>query len=206
LIFLSKWIVGLLDNNNPKKRKEKKMKKFALIVVVFGLLGFGSIHAQEFTLKSDDLSGQLTETQVFSGFGCTGKNISPSLKWINAPKDTKSFAFTVYDPDAPTGSGWWHWVIFNISSGINELKADAGNLQKGLAPKGSVQSVTDFGMPGFGGACPPEGDKPHRYIFTVYALKVEKLDLDEKALPALVGFFLNQHTIAKASLMAYYGR
>ena len=182
------------------------MKKIALIVVVFGLLGFGSIHAQEFTLKSDDLSGQLTETQVFSGFGCTGKNISPSLKWINAPKNTKSFAFTVYDPDAPTGSGWWHWVIFNISSGINELKADAGNLQKGLAPKGSVQSVTDFGMPGFGGACPPEGDKPHRYIFTVYALKVEKLDLDEKALPALVGFFLNQHTIAKASLMAYYGR
>ncbi len=120
------------------------MKKFALIVVVFGLLGFGSIHAQEFTLKSDDLSGQLTETHVFSGFGCTGKNISPSLKWINAPKDTKSFAVTVYDPDAPTGSGWWHWVIFNISSDINELKADAGNLQKGLAPKGSVQSVTDF--------------------------------------------------------------
>ena len=182
------------------------MKKFALIVVVFGLLGFGSIHAQEFTLKSDDLSGQLTETQVFSGFGCTGKNISPSLKWINAPKDTKSFALTVYDPDAPTGSGWWHWVIFNISSGINELKTDAGNLQKGLAPKGSVQSVTDFGTPGFGGACPPEGDKPHRYIFTVYALKVEKLDLDEKALPALVGFILNQNTIARASLMAYYGR
>ena len=182
------------------------MKKIALIVVVFGLLGFGSIHAQDFTLKSDDLSGQLTETQVFSGFGCTGKNISPSLKWINAPQDTKSFAFTVYDPDAPTGSGWWHWVIFNISSDVDELKADAGNLQKGLAPKGSVQSVTDFGQPGFGGACPPEGDKPHRYIFTVYALKVEKLDLDEKALPALVGFFLNQHTISKASLMAYYGR
>ena len=182
------------------------MKKFALIVVVFGLLSFGSLHAQEFTLKSDDLSGQLTETQVFSGFGCTGKNISPSLKWINAPKDTKSFAFTVYDPDAPTGSGWWHWLIFNISSDITELKADAGNLQKGLAPKGSVQSVTDFGKPGFGGACPPKGDKPHRYIFTVYALKVEKLDLDEKALPALVGFFLTQQTIAKASLMAYYGR
>lgn len=182
------------------------MKKFALIVVVFGLLSFGSLHAQEFTLKSDDLSGQLTETQVFSGFGCTGKNISPSLKWINAPKDTKSFAFTVYDPDAPTGSGWWHWLIFNISSDITELKADAGNLQKGLAPKGSVQSVTDFGKPGFGGACPPKGDNPHRYIFTVYALKVEKLDLDEKALPALVGFFLTQQTIAKASLMAYYGR
>ena len=112
----------------------------------------------------------------------------------------------MYDPDAPAGSGWWHWVIFNISSNVNELKSDAGNLQKGLAPQGSVQSVTDFGKPGFGGACPPEGDKPHRYIFTVYALKVEKLDLDEKALPPLVGFILNQQTIAKASLMAYYGR
>jgi Raf kinase inhibitor-like YbhB/YbcL family protein len=182
------------------------MKKLVIFLIVFGLLGIGGVYAQEFTLKSDDLSGQLTETQVYSGFGCTGKNISPSLKWINAPKGTKSFAFTVYDPDAPTGSGWWHWVIFNISSNVNELKADAGNIQKGLAPEGSVQSVTDFGKPGFGGACPPEGDKPHRYIFTVYALKVEKLDLDEKALPALVGFILNQQTIAKASLMAYYGR
>jgi Raf kinase inhibitor-like YbhB/YbcL family protein len=147
------------------------MKNLVIFVVVLGLLGIGSVYAQEFTLKSDDLSGQLTETQVFSGFGCTGKNISPSLKWINAPKDTKSFAITVYDPDAPTGSGWWHWVIFNISSDVNGLKADAGNLQKGIAPRGSVQSVTDFGKPGFGGACPPEGDKPHRYIFTVYALK-----------------------------------
>ena len=182
------------------------MKKLVLIVVVFGLLGIGSVYAQEFTLKSDDLSGQLTETQVFLGFGCNGKNISPSLKWVDAPKNTKSFAFTVYDPDAPTGSGWWHWVIFNISSDINELKGDAGNLQKSLAPAGSIQSITDFGKPGFGGACPPEGDKPHRYIFTVYALSVAKLDLDEKAPPAMVGFFLNQNAIAKASLIAYYGR
>ncbi len=182
------------------------MKKLALLVVVFALVGIGSVYAQEFTLMSDDLSGQLTESQVFSGFGCSGKNISPSLKWINAPKNTKSFAFTVYDPDAPTGSGWWHWVIFNISSDINELKADAGNPQRGLAPKGSIQSVTDFGKPGFGGACPPEADKPHRYIFTVYALDVAKLDLDEKAPAAMVGFFLNQHVIAKASLIAYYAR
>lgn len=81
------------------------MKNLVIFVVVLGLLGIGSVYAQEFTLKSDDLSGQLTETQVFSGFGCTGKNISPSLKWINAPKDTRSFTLTVYDPDAPTGSG-----------------------------------------------------------------------------------------------------
>ena len=182
------------------------MKKFVLIMAVFGVLFIGSAYAQEFTLKSDDLRGQLTETQVFSGFGCNGKNISPSLKWVNPPQSTKSFAVTVYDPDAPTGSGWWHWIIFNISPDINGLQTDAGNPQRNLAPKGSIQSVTDYGKPGFGGACPPEGDKPHRYIFTVYALNVAKLDLDEKTSPAMVGFSLNQHAIAKASLIAYYGR
>lgn len=182
------------------------MKKFALIIIVFGGLGISSVYAQNFTLKSNHLSGQLTESQVFSGFGCNGKNISPHLKWMDAPKTTKSFAVTVYDPDAPTGSGWWHWVIFNISSDISELQEGAGNLKNNLSPKGSIQSVTDFGSPGFGGPCPPVGDKPHRYIFTVYALNVVKLELDEKSQPALVGYFLNQHAIAKASLIAYYGR
>jgi Raf kinase inhibitor-like YbhB/YbcL family protein len=182
------------------------MKKLTLIMIVLGIFGMESVYAQEFTLKSNDVSGQLTENQVFSGFGCTGKNISPSLKWVNAPKDTKSFAFTLYDPDAPTGSGWWHWVVFNIPADIDELKAEAGNPQKGLAPKGSIQSRNDFGGLGFGGACPPPGDKPHRYVFTVYALDVPKLDLNENASPPVVGFNLNQHVIAKASLIAYYGR
>ena len=175
-------------------------------MVVFGFICTGFANAQEFSLKSDDFSGQLTDAQVFSGFGCNGKNISPSLKWSNAPKNTKSFAVTVYDPDAPTGSGWWHWVMFDISSGVNELKEDAGNLKKNLAPKGSIQSVTDYGKPGFGGACPPQGDKPHRYVFTVYALNVPTLGVDAKSSPAMVGFMLNQHMISKASLIAYYGR
>jgi len=182
------------------------MKKLFFFVIALGLLGLGSASAQEFTLKSSDLGGQLTEEEVFSGFGCHGKNISPSLQWSNAPGDTKSFAVTVYDPDAPTGSGWWHWVIFNIPAGVHELKRDAGNLERGLAPKGSVQSVTDFGKPGFGGACPPVGDKPHRYLFTVYALDIPKLDLGVKSPPAMVGYFLNQHAIAKASIVSYYGR
>ena len=182
------------------------MQKIMLISVVFTLLVVGNVDAQEFTLKSDDLGGQLTQFQVFSGFGCSGKNISPSLKWTNAPSNTKSFAVTVYDPDAPTGSGWWHWVIFNIPAGVNELKADAGRIEKNLAPAASIQSVTDFGKPGFGGACPPQGDKAHRYIFTVYALSTAKLNLDEKTSPAMVGFVLNSNTIAKASLMAYYQR
>jgi Raf kinase inhibitor-like YbhB/YbcL family protein len=162
--------------------------------------------AGEFTLKSDQLGGQLTIDQVYSGFGCTGKNISPQLKWVNAPRSAKSFALTVYDPDAPTGSGWWHWVIFNIPADATELVANAGDPQKNVAPKGSVQSVTDFGKTGFGGPCPPPGDKPHRYIFTLFALDVPKLDADEKTNPALVGFMLNGHAIGKASLVSYYGR
>ena len=127
----------------------------------------------------------MTLAQVFSGFGCTGRNISPALKWTNAPAAAKSFAVTVYDPDAPTGSGWWHWLLFNLPAATSELKAGAGTPQNALLPKGAVQSVTDYGKPGYGGACPPVGDK---------------------ASPAMVGFFLNQHAIAKASLIAYYQR
>jgi Raf kinase inhibitor-like YbhB/YbcL family protein len=182
------------------------MKRIMLVSVILTLLVVVNAGAQEFTLKSDDLGGQLTQSQELSGFGCSGKNISPSLKWINAPGNTKSFAVTVYDPDAPTGSGFWHWVIFDIPAGVNELKADAGRIEKNLAPAGSIQSATDFGKPGFGGACPPQGDKAHRYIFTVYALSTKKLNLDEKTSPAMVGFFLNSNTISKASLMAYYQR
>jgi Raf kinase inhibitor-like YbhB/YbcL family protein len=183
-----------------------KMQKTMLIIMALTLLVAGNAGAEEFTLKSNDLEGQLTLSQVFSGFGCSGKIISPSLKWINAPGNTKSFAVTVYDPDAPTGSGWWHWVIFNIPASINELKTDAGRIDKKMAPAESIQSMTDFGKPGFGGACPPQGDKSHRYIFTVYALNVVKLDLDEKTPPAMVGFFLNGSVIAKASLISYYQR
>jgi Raf kinase inhibitor-like YbhB/YbcL family protein len=182
------------------------MKNMLRGFVLLGLMFVSTAYAGDFTLKSDQIGGQLTMEQVFSGFGCTGKNISPSLKWTDAPMKTKSFALTVYDPDAPTGSGWWHWVIFNIPADATELKTDAGNPQKNIAPKGSVQSMTDFGKPGFGGPCPPVGDKPHRYIFTLYALDVPKLDLDDKASAPLVGYVLNQHVIAKSALISYYGR
>lgn len=163
-------------------------------------------YAQTFTLKSEDLSGQIQNQQVFNSFGCSGGNKSPQLSWENAPEGTKSFAVTMYDPDAPTGSGWWHWVVFNINPSVNELKQNAGNPNEKLLPKGAIQSVTDFGSIGYGGPCPPQGDTPHRYIFTVYALKVDKLELDEKASPAMVGFYLNANALAKASLISYYGR
>lgn len=168
---------------------------------LFATLTFGG----EFTLHSNDLAGQLTTKQVFSGFGCSGENISPELHWSDAPKGTKSFALTVYDPDAPTGSGWWHWVVFNIPASVNVLPSGFGNTAK-KQPITATQSITDFGKVGFGGACPPVGDKPHRYMFTVHALNVDHLDLDEKASPALVGYMINAHSIGKATIVSYYGR
>jgi Raf kinase inhibitor-like YbhB/YbcL family protein len=182
------------------------MKKVLLAAGIIVLFIASAVYAGEFTLMSDEIGGQLTIDQVYNGFGCTGQNVSPELKWANAPKTAKSFAVTVYDPAAPTGSGWWHWVIFNIPANVTELKTGAGDLSKKLAPAGSVQSMTDYGKPGFGGACPPVGDKPHPYVFTVFALDVPKLDLGENSSAALVGFMLNSHAIAKASMISYYGR
>lgn len=178
-----------------------------MIKVVMTLLSAAVLmYGGNFTLESNDLEGQLTTKQVYSGFGCTGENISPALSWKDAPKGTKSFAVTVYDPDAPTGSGWWHWIVFNIPKSVTALPANAGDTEKGLIPKAAVQSMTSYGKSGFGGACPPVGDKPHRYVFTVYALDVDALELDAAATPALVGYMLNAHALAKASLIAYYGR
>jgi Raf kinase inhibitor-like YbhB/YbcL family protein len=167
-----------------------------------------SAHAGGFTLASPTIKpgSMLTEAQVFKGFGCEGRNLSPALKWSGAPKGTKSFALTVYDPDAPTGSGWWHWVVYNMPANVSELPEGAGAPDgKGL-PAGTAQGRTDFGAPGFGGACPPKGDKPHRYIFTVYALKTEKLDLPADATAALVGFMIHANQLGKASFQARYGR
>ena len=164
--------------------------------------------AADFTLTSPDVrhGGTIANTHVFNSFGCTGGNRSPALSWSGAPAGTKSFAVTVYDPDAPTGSGWWHWVVFNIPASVNELPRNAGDAQGQGLPAGSIQSRTDFGKPGYGGPCPPAGDKPHRYQFTVYALKTDKLPLDENAPAAMVGFYLHQNLIKKAVLNATYGR
>ena len=175
--------------------------------IVFSLFTLVSlVFAQGFTLKSTDISGQLSKAQEFNGFGCTGDNISPILSWENIPKGTKSFAITLYDKDAPTGSGWWHWVVFDIPKNITSLAKNTGDITKMLMPKDAIQSVTDYGKAGFGGACPPVGDKAHQYLFTVYALDVETLGLNEKVSPAVVGYYLNQHTIKKASVVAYYAR
>ena len=165
-------------------------------------------HGAGFVLTSPSIKpgSMLTDAQVFNGFGCTGKNMSPALKWSGAPKETKSFAVTVYDPDAPTGSGWWHWVVYNIPATATELPEGAGSNDGKQLPAGSVQGRTDFGSAGFGGACPPTGDKPHRYIFTVYALKTEKLDIPADGTAAMVGYMINANKLAASSFSAKYGR
>jgi Raf kinase inhibitor-like YbhB/YbcL family protein len=173
-----------------------------LLVLVF--LMFNISYAGNFTLTSDDVGGQFSIKQEFNGFGCSGENISPSLAWSDAPNGTKSFAITMYDPDAPTGSGWWHWLVFNISKTATNIVSNASALK--VLPKGSVESVTNYGVSGFGGACPPKGDKAHRYVITIYALDVENLDLDASTNPAIVGYNLNAHAIQKSSIISYYGR
>ena len=117
------------------------MQKSNFILAIL-LLVSGNLFSQNtFTLSSNDLGGQATQTEEFNGFGCTGKNQSPQLSWKNAPEGTKSFAITMYDPDAPTGSGWWHWVVFDLPANINELVSNAGNVNLNLAPKEAIQRV-----------------------------------------------------------------
>ena len=163
--------------------------------------------AAGFTLTSTDISagGQIAEQQVFNGFGCKGGNVSPALSWSNPPAGARSFALLMHDPDAPTGSGWWHWVVYNIPAGLKSLPAGAGDPQKNLLPAGAVQGRTDFGTSGYGGPCPPPG-KPHHYYLRLYALKVARLDVPADATAAYIGFTVRSQSLAKAELMGVYGR
>jgi Raf kinase inhibitor-like YbhB/YbcL family protein len=161
-----------------------------------------------FTLTSPDIApGQrIDEAQVFNGFGASGRNISPALSWQNPPDGTRGYALMVYDPDAPTGSGWWHWVVYDIPGNVTSLARGAGAVDSKTLPPGAVQGNTDFGFKGYGGPAPPPGHKPHRYYFRLHALGVERLDLPANPTAALVGFNVNGHTLAVAEIMALYSR
>lgn len=173
--------------------------------LIVGIIATSSVHAAEFRVVSSDVAEgqQLSQLFVFKGFGCEGGNQSPQLEWQNAPKGTKSFVVTVYDPDAPTGSGWWHWVAFNIPASVTGLARNAS--ANGSMPKSAIQLRNDYGTVTFGGACPPPGDV-HRYQFTVFALDVEKLEVDASASPALVGFLTRKHALASNTITAVYTR
>jgi hypothetical protein len=184
------------------------MLKVTALALFAALFGAEAAAAQTMTLTSPDIKpgGKIADEQVFNAFGCTGGNVSPALSWSGAPQGAKSFALSVYDPDAPTGSGFWHWVVFNIPPDVTSLPKDAGSLKAGTAPKGAVQSRTDFGVPGYGGPCPPQGDPPHHYHFTIFAVDTPKLEGDENTSAAVVGFMLHFHTLAKAEIVGVYGR
>ncbi len=165
--------------------------------------------AAEFTLRSADIppGGVIPLAQVYDGFGCTGANVSPALSWSEPPAGTRSFALLVHDPDAPTGgSGWWHWVVLDLAGGLRALPAGAGRGDGTGLPPGARQIRTDYGTPGWGGPCPPQGDKAHRYVFTLHALKVEKLEVPAEATAALAGYLVNANSLGTASFTGTYGR
>lgn len=174
------------------------------LLPIAGLLWVAaSVQANDLKMFSQDIQegAPMHKRHEFKGFGCTGGNLSPQLSWHNLPKDTKSIAVTAYDPDAPTGSGWWHWLVIDIPANVNGLPRGVDV----AALKGrSIRN--DYGMTNFGGACPPPGHGMHRYQFTVWALPMEKLQVGADPSAAVVGYMLNQQALAKATLTATFHR
>lgn len=183
----------------------RRLLPLLLLLIAGAMLSPASAQSPTFRLWSDDLkTGTFSNEQIYSGFGCTGSNVSPHLAWSGAPQGTKSFVVTMYDPDAPTGSGFWHWVIANIPASASMIGDNASRSPR--MPAGSIETRTDFGVPGYSGPCPPAGDQPHRYIFTIHALSADRLDVNADMSGALVGFMAHPNRIASASFTARYGR
>jgi Raf kinase inhibitor-like YbhB/YbcL family protein len=220
---LNRWV----EREGYKGKGEQIMRVLAAAIVGIALT-HGGARGADFVLTSPDLKegAVIKAEQVLNGAGCTGENVSPELRWSGVPAGAKSFALTMYDPDAPasrwhrakslvlavydpdasTRSGWLHWVLVNIPANLTSLPKNAGSARAGLAPAGSIQTRTSFGTAGWDGPCPPQGAKPHHYIFTIYALDLDKLPVDENTSAISVGFSLYYHTIGKATLTGTYGR
>jgi Raf kinase inhibitor-like YbhB/YbcL family protein len=160
-----------------------------------------------YQLTSDDVAaGQMmSANQVFDGWGMTGGNISPSLRWSGFPAETRSFGVTLFDPDAPTGSGFWHWVVLGIPASVTELPTGAAGTDGSGLPQGAFHVRNDYMVKSYGGAAPPKGDPPHRYVFAVHALDVESLGVNDEISPAVAGFNMRFHTVARALLIPVYG-
>jgi len=184
------------------------MRQTFKLLSVLSLSISASVFAGSLTLSSHDIAqGEfMAKAQEYNGFGCSGGDLSPHLKWSNAPQGTKSFAITAYDPDAPTGSGWWHWQVINIPKNVTKIATGAGSVKKYITPKGGMQIINDYGSRGFGGTCPPSGHGVHHYRFTIHALSVETLELPEGASGALAGYMINANTIESSTIESLYKR
>jgi Raf kinase inhibitor-like YbhB/YbcL family protein len=182
------------------------MKHAIGLAILATLIGAGGVWA--FDLSSPDVptNGTVPTKQIYNRYGCKGENMSPRLVWHDPPSGTRSFAVTMFDPDAPGKLGWWHWIIVNIPASVTELPVNAGNPAAHLAPAGSIQSTNSFGEAGYGGPCPPTGARPHRYVFTVYALGAETLPFDRTARGLKVGSYLEKNALGSASFVATFGR
>lgn len=156
-----------------------------------------------FTLESPDFSdGEALPQWARSGIaGAGGEDRSPALQWAGAPEGTRSFALSVFDPDAPTGSGFWHWAVYNIPGTATELAQNAGDPDAGLLPNGARTLPNELRLARFLGAAPPSGHGEHRYFFVLSALAVESLDVPDDATPAFLGFTLREHILGRAVLM-----
>ena len=159
-------------------------------------------------VTSDDVThGEaVPDEHLADAMGMTGDNQSPHLRWEGAPPETQSFVVTCFDPDAPTGSGFWHWVVFDIPADVNELPRGAGSGSMEGLPPGAKHARNDAGAPEYFGPAPPPGHGDHRYVFTVHALSVPKLGVDETASPALVGFNVTFNTVARGAIVPVFGR
>lgn len=176
----------------------------AAVLAGAGLAASGAVEAQMQLHSSDIAEGaRVAQAHVYDGYGCGGSNRSPQLSWSGAPAGTRSFAVTVFDPDAPA-PGWWHWAVVDLPPATAELARGAGS--GGVLPAGAKQAANDFGAPGYGGPCPPPGDPPHRYVFTVHALKVGNLALRPGAGGAEAGAAIGAAEIGRASITARFGR
>ncbi|HET6212207.1 MAG TPA: YbhB/YbcL family Raf kinase inhibitor-like protein [Micromonosporaceae bacterium] len=160
----------------------------------------------EFRVTSTDVQDgeKLANPQVSGVFGAGGQDVSPQLSWSGHPAETRSFVVTALDPDAPTASGFWHWAVVDIPASVTALPTGAGNVAGSGLPAGAFQLRNDGGGVGYVGAAPPAGHGRHRYMFVVHAVDVESLGIESSAPPALLGFNLFFHTLARGTIVSWY--
>lgn len=177
-----------------------------LPALAFAAAPIAACSAGGFTLSSPEFAdhGTIPMAQVYNRSGCRGGDLSPALHWSGAPAGTKSFAVTIYDPDAQ--GGWWHWLVFNIPAKVTSLAEGAGAVNSDKLPRGALQGRNDFGFSGYGGPCPPPGDPPHHYQITVYALGTDQLPMNSDVTGPELARTLNSHALAQARLTGSYGR